>query len=179
METAFDIGLQAYSVHRLLLEDKSEVQKLLEKCSDYMLLVEGRPAGPNSGEEEFQEVPPGRSPNEKLMFGIFNQQNELIGLLDALPRYPDETTWWIGLFLLVPESRSEGIGQRTILSFIEYVRANKGQAIMLGAVEENKLACKFWSRMGFEFVRKTEPRQFGKKTQSVIVMRQILLCQEG
>jgi ribosomal protein S18 acetylase RimI-like enzyme len=42
-------------------------------------------------------------------------------------------------------------------------------------VEENKLAYKFWNRMGFEFVRKIEPRQFGDKTQTVIVMRRMLL----
>jgi ribosomal protein S18 acetylase RimI-like enzyme len=35
---------------------------------------------------------------------------------------------------------------------------------MLGVVEENQAAYEFWQRLGFEFVRQTEPRQFGKKT---------------
>ena len=56
----------------------------------------------------------------------------------------------------------------------EYARAGGGQAIMLGVVEENILAHNFWKRMGFEFVRRTEPRQFGDKTQTVTVMRRVL-----
>jgi len=46
-----------------------------------------------------------------------------------------------------------------------------GAAIMLGVVEENQAAYDFWQRLGFELVRKTEPRPFGRKTQSVSVMR--------
>jgi hypothetical protein len=175
-ETAFDIGTQDYSVHQLLFEDSEAIQELLEKCLDYMLLVEGHPAGPNSGEEEFQDVPSGRSPDDKSVFGIVNQKNDLVGLLDILRWYPDETAWWIGLLLFVPEVCSQGIGQKIIVEgFVEHVRASRVQAIMLGVVEENKLAYKFWSRMGFEFVLKTEPRQFGGKTQTVNVMRRMLL----
>jgi hypothetical protein len=42
---------------------------------------------------------------------------------------------------------------------------------MLGVVEDNLHAYRFWSNNGFEMVRKTEPRLFGKKNQSVFVMR--------
>jgi ribosomal protein S18 acetylase RimI-like enzyme len=42
---------------------------------------------------------------------------------------------------------------------------------MLGVVEENRAAYQFWQKLGFELVRKTEPRLFGRKTQAVYVMR--------
>jgi GNAT superfamily N-acetyltransferase len=174
-ETTFDISIGDHSVRLLSPDDSGAIQELYEKCLDYMLLVDGHPAGSNAGEEEFQDVPPGKSPDDKLLFGFFNQQNDLVGLLDVLRGYPDETTWWIGLLLLAPEVRSQGIGQRIVESFVEYAHANGVQAIMLGVVEENKSAYKFWSRMGFEFVRQTEPRQFGDRTQRVSVMRRALL----
>jgi ribosomal protein S18 acetylase RimI-like enzyme len=174
-ETAFDISIGGNSVRQLSLDDSEAIQELYERCLDYMLLVDGHPAGSNAGEEEFQDVPPGKSPDDKLLFGIFNQQNDLVGLLDVLRGYPDETTWWIGLLLLAPEVRSQGIGQKIVEGFVEYAQANGVQAIMLGVVEENKSAYKFWSRMGFKFVRQTEPRQFGDKTQRVSVMRRVLL----
>ena len=173
-ETAFDIDSQDYSVHRLSLEDSGAIQELYEKCLDYMLLVDGHPASPNSGEEEFQDVPPGKSHDDKFVFGIVNQQNELVGLLDVLRWYPDETTWWIGLLLFAPEVRSQGLGQKVLQGFAEYVRASGAQGIMLGVVDENKLAYKFWSRMGFEFVHMRKPQQFGDKTQTVSVMRRML-----
>jgi len=89
-------------------------------------------------------------------------------------RYPDDATWWIGLLLLAPEARSQGLGEKVLRAFVEVVRAGGGRAIMLGVVEDNQQAYKFWARMGFELVRQTEPRQFGNKTQTVSVMRQSL-----
>ena len=173
-ETAFDIGLQDYSVHQLLLEDIVAIQVLCEKCLDFMLLVDGRPAEPKGVEEDFLSVPPGKSFDDKFVFGIMNQQNEMIGLLDTLRWYPDEKTWWIGLLLFTPETRSQGIGQKVLHGFVEYVRLSGAQAIMLGVVEENTLAYKFWIKMGFEFVRKTEPRKSGNKMQAVSIMRRSL-----
>jgi len=170
-ETAFDIDIQDCSVHQLLPEDSAIIQELWEDCLDYMLLVDGHPAGPHSGEEGFEDVPPGKSPADLFLFGIVNQQGHLVGMLEVLRGYPDEMTWWIGVLLIVPEARSQGIGQTVVQGFMDYVRLNGGQAIMLGVVDENTLAYKFWSRMGFEFVRQTEPRQFGNKTHTVSVMR--------
>ena len=173
-ETVFNIDLPAYSVHQLLPEDSGAIQGIWEKCLDYMLLVDGHPASPNAGEEEFHDLPPGKSADDKFVFGIVNQQNDLIGLLDVVRWYPDETTWWIGLLVLTPEVRSQGIGQKIVQGFAEYVRASGGRMIMLGVVDENRLAYRFWNRMGFELHRKTEPRQFGDKTHTVNVMRQTL-----
>jgi len=175
VETAFDIGLPTYSVRSLSLEDSGAIQELYDKCLDYMLLVDGHPAGPDAGEIEFQDAPPGKSIDDKFMFGIINQQNDLVGLLDTLRDYPDEVTWWIGLLLLVPEVRSQGIGQKVVQGFTEYVRARRGQAIMLGVVEENERAYKFWDRLGFEWIRTTEPRPFGVKTHRVNILRRKLI----
>jgi ribosomal protein S18 acetylase RimI-like enzyme len=173
--TVFDIGPEAYTVRRLSLEDIGGIQRLYEKCLDYMLLVDGRAADPDAVVEEFQFVPPGNSSADKFVFGIANEQNDLVGLLDTLRGYPDERTWWIGELLFVPEIRSQGLGQLVVQGFIEYVQASGGQAIMLGVVYENMRAFRFWNRMGFELVRKTEPRQFGNKTHTVSVMRRTLL----
>jgi ribosomal protein S18 acetylase RimI-like enzyme len=170
-ETAFDLNLPGYSVHRLLIEDLAAVQILCEKCLDFMLLVDGRPADPASVEEDFLSAPAGHSPADKFLFGIVNEQNDLVGYLDTLRGYPAEPTWWIGLLLLVPEARSQRLGQMVVEGFADYVRANGGQDIMLGVVAENKRAYQFWHRMGFEFVRQTEPQQFGNKTQTVSIMR--------
>ncbi len=173
-DTVFDINMQAYSVQRLSLEDIEAVQALCEKCLDYMLLVDGHPADPDGVERDFQEVPPGNLPEDKFVFGIVNQRNDLVGLLDVVHSYPEKKIWWIGLLLLIPDIRSQGIGQKVLEGFANYVRANGGQAIMLGVVEDNARAYQFWSRVGFELVRRTEPRQFGDKFQAVNIMRRNL-----
>jgi ribosomal protein S18 acetylase RimI-like enzyme len=173
-DVAFDINMQTYSVRQLSLEDIEAVQVLCEKCLDYMLLVDGHPSDPGGVKRDFQEVPSGKSPEDKFVFGVVNQQDDLVGILDVIRSYPEHTVWWIGLLLFIPDVRSQGIGQKVLEGFAEYVRANGGQAIMLGVVEENTRAYEFWDRAGFEFVLLTEPRQFGNKTQKVRIMRRDL-----
>jgi ribosomal protein S18 acetylase RimI-like enzyme len=174
IKSAFDIGLQNYSVHRMSLEDIAAIQEVYDKCLDYMLLVDGHAADPNAVEEDFRSVPPGKSNEDKFVFGITDSQKGIIGLLDILRWYPDETTWWIDTLLFIPESRSHSLGEKVVQGFVDYVRASGAQAIMLGVVEENLRAYKFWIKMGFEFVRETEPRQFGNKMQRVKIMRRNL-----
>ncbi len=174
-DPAFDMDMQTYSVHRLLPEDIPLVQSLCGKCLDYMLVVDGHPADPVEVEKEFYFVPSGISPKNKFVFGILDQEHELVGMLDAVCGYPEEGTWWIGLLMFVPEVRSQGIGRNVLEGFAGYVRVHGGQVLMLGVVEENKRAYEFWKRTGFEFVRLTEPRPFGDKTQRVNLLRRVLV----
>ena len=73
-EPAFEIGVENYSIHRLLPEDSGPIQVLFENCLDFMLLVDGRPAGNNAAEETFQDLPPGKSLQDKFVFGIIDQK---------------------------------------------------------------------------------------------------------
>ncbi len=170
----FVFSCQDYSTRRLLLADIEAMQGLYDRCLDFMLLIDGHAADPGGVEEDFLFVPPGNSSEDKFIYGIFDRQGDLIGVLDTLRGYPEEKTWWIALLLFVPEIRSLGLGEKVLEAFAGFVRASGAQAIMLGVVEENPRAYKFWSRMGFEFVQKREPEQFGNKMHSVIVMRRNL-----
>ncbi len=169
-DIAFPIDLLYYSVRFLSPADSSLLQDLYDRCLDFMLLVDGHPAGPNEGEKAFTDVPPGISLANKLMFGIVTQQNELVGVLDVVRDYPEASVWWIGLFLLAPEVRSQGAGQKIIQGFVDFTRNFGVQYVMLGVVEENVRAFQFWSRVGFSLLRETEPQKFGEKTQVVKVM---------
>ncbi len=173
-EEAFQIDHNEYSIHQLLLEDLPAVQAIFEKCLDYMLLIDGHPADPSTVAEEFKSVPAGKAAEDKFVFGIVNCQNLVVGMLDTLRGYPNENSWWIDTLLLIPDVRSQGVGARIVKGFSEYVHAQGGETIMLGVVDENRRAYQFWQRMGFELVRKTEPQQFGHKTQTVSIMRRRL-----
>jgi ribosomal protein S18 acetylase RimI-like enzyme len=173
--TDFDPGLEGVAVQRLTIGEIEAVQKLLDQCLDYMLLVDGHAADLKSTEEDFLFVPDGKSPEDKFVYGIFDPQNALVGLLDTLRGYPDEGTWWIGLLLLVPQVRSQGMGQKVVEALAGYAQTSGAQALMLGVVEDNERAYQFWRKLGFELVRQTEPQQFGEKTQRVNVMRKELL----
>jgi ribosomal protein S18 acetylase RimI-like enzyme len=172
--TDFEPGLEGYTVQRLTIGEIEAVQSLFDQCLDFMLLVDGHAADLQSTEEDFRFVPPGKAPEDKCVYGIYDPQNALVGLLDTLRSYPEEGTWWIGLLLLAPQVRSQRLGRKLVEAFAKYVRVCGGRAIMLGVVEENVRAYQFWSQMGFEFVRQTEPQQFGEKKQKVNIMRRTI-----
>ena len=158
-------------VTRLGPEHSEALQMLFEQCADYVLLVDGESVSPHAAKEIFATAPPGRSLSGKFLYGLWNRQGAMVGVLEGMRDYPDEATWWIGLLLLAPEVRGRGLGRKLIEGFADYVSSEHGMAIMLGVVEENHPAYRFWERQGFKLVRQTEPRQFGKKTQRVYVMR--------
>jgi ribosomal protein S18 acetylase RimI-like enzyme len=112
---------------------------------------------------------------DKFLYGFLDRDDAIIGVLEGLRDYPDDAVWWVGLLLLAPEARGYGVGRKIMEAFSEYVRLEKGTGIMLGVVEENQAAYRFWQGLGFELVRQTEPRLFGRKTQKVNVMRRELI----
>jgi GNAT superfamily N-acetyltransferase len=147
------------------------VQTLCETCADFFWLVDGKAVPREAGLDIFESLPPGRCIEDKFVYGLFNRQGNLEGVLEGLRHYPDEGTWWIGLLMLAPGARQHRLGPKVMQGFIEAVRLAGGTALQLGVVEDNQAGYRFWRRMGFEPLRVTEPRCFGEKSQAVHVLQ--------
>ena len=169
---AFQIDDTEFSVCELHPKHTECLQRLFDQCADFAMLVEGEEVSPHAAQEIFQEVPPGKSLSDKFLYGILDRKGNIVGALEGMRNYPDPTSWWIGLLLLAPNVRGHGLGGKLVRGFSDYVRSQRGASIMLGVVEENQAAHLFWHQLGFDLVRQTEPRRFGKKIQTVRVMRQ-------
>jgi ribosomal protein S18 acetylase RimI-like enzyme len=165
------INIGTYSLRDITTQRSAELQRMLEHCDDFHLLVEGVPTYPYAAEDIFLSVPPGKDPEEKFILGILNAAGDIVGVLEGLPGYPQPDIWWIGLLLLTPETRGKGLGRRVVQRFCERARELGTSAVMLGVVEENQAGLRFWQRLGFSEVSQTEPRPFGNKMHVVHVMR--------
>ncbi len=167
----FHLDDSDYIVCRLQPEHTEPLQRLFDQCADYAMIVDGEGVSPTAAQEIFQSVPVGRSFSDKFLYGLLDRKEDIVGVLEGIRHYPNDTTWWIGLLMLAPEVRGHGLGRKLIQGFSDYMRSEQGTSIMLGVVEENQEAYRFWQQLGFELVRQTEPRPFGKKIQTVYVMR--------
>lgn len=172
---AFELDLPGYEFRTMQATDMPALQRLFEKCADYVWIVDGQEVPPTAAEETFYAGPPGRPTEDKFLLGLFDPQNELVAVLEGFQHYPEAGIWWIGLLMLAPEARGHGYGRRLIDGFVKHVVKQGGTAIMLGVVEENQNAYAFWEKVGFQPVTKTEPRPFGKKRQVVQVMRRAMV----
>ncbi len=168
------LNIPGYHARLLQQGDLGELQLLLEKCLDYMLLVDGHPAGPSAAASLFSDFPSGKTAADLVLIGISTQENRLVGLLHAVTDYPETGACWIGLLLIDPEYRNQGLGKLIVWSFEDWLASRGAQGIMLGVVESNERALKFWQSVGFEVVERRPPEQIGDLTHVVIWMAHAL-----
>jgi len=157
--------------HILNETNTDEIQQLFSACDDFSQLVLGRPSIPADALDLLYKLPPGKDISDKLVLGIRDENNQLIGVLDAVQGYPQDKICFIGLLLLLPQFRGQGMGRRIMDVFADHMEAKGFQTFMLGVVEENQPALQFWQVCGFEIIEKSPPRQFEGKTHCVIRMQ--------
>jgi GNAT superfamily N-acetyltransferase len=88
--------------------------------------------------------------------------------------YPVLNSWWLGLLLLDPEYRNQGLGRRIYQSFEEWASHQGAERIFLGVLEENQKAYRFWCSLGFELVEKQTKSKLGNVKHVVITMKRNL-----
>jgi GNAT superfamily N-acetyltransferase len=164
--------IAGFQARLLTFSDLPALQNLMEQCSDYVELVSGSPPSTNEAEMLVASLPPGKTLDDKYIFGVFNVDGELAGILDAVKDYPGERDWWVGLQLLSPDNRGKGTGGQLYQAFENWALAQGARQIQLGVLETNPRAYLFWERLGFELVEK-RPSRDGSNHQ-VLVMRRLL-----
>lgn len=167
---SFALDRSGYSAKLLKPKDAALLQILYEQCTEFALLIDGQPPSPTAAYDEFKAVPDGKTTQDKYIFGLFDPQNHLIGMIESIRHYPDNQTWWLGLMILSPNHRGQGLGSEFYQTFENWVAVQSVKQVSLSVVEANDLGLHFWKSLGFKVVRKTEPRQFGQKTHAVYVM---------
>jgi len=155
--------------------DLGPLQDLLERSADYIELVTGLPLDPYDAQSLLEDVPEGKSVEDKALIGIYTSQGSLIGVLDAVRDHPKRGDWWLGLLLIDPLCRRKGLGEDIYSAFEKWIVGSGGKDIYLGVVETNKRALKFWQKIGFEIIDKRPPRKFGNLDQVIIVMRRRIM----
>jgi len=71
-------------LRRLQPEHIESLQRFLERCADYAMIVEGEGVSPTAAQELLQSVPSGRSLNDKFLVGLFGQKGDIVGVLEGM-----------------------------------------------------------------------------------------------
>ncbi len=167
-------NLPGYQVRFLQSGDLIALQDLLERCSDYNELVKGEPPGPSDAYSLLHSLPEGKGFEDKFVLGIYTGSDELIGVLDTVRDYPENSSWWLGLLLLDPMYRNKGLGREIYTSYEVWAKHLGAEQIYLGVVEPNEKGYHFWQHVGFETIDKRPAGTDGKRVSAVIVMEKHL-----
>ncbi len=153
----------------LKFADLPVLQAVCESCSDVSTLLSGVPPGKDSAAQIFAETTGRRADgSEGFCVGIFDWQDQMIGVMALRRDDPVVNDWYIGNFMLVPEVRSRGYGAEVVTAFTQYVRDMDCERILLAVMWVNDDGMRFWLDNGFEPLRPVEPTRFGHMMQTGI-----------
>jgi ribosomal protein S18 acetylase RimI-like enzyme len=158
--------MELKSLNRSQLRDVAEIWAAAE---DYGRLENAEEFDAlESAKEFFDALPPGKIPADKHTLGIYDEADQLVGLVDLAKNYPTVDTWFLGLLLLIPSVRGKGFGHCVHQEIVKIVQGKGAQKLRLGVLANNPQALKFWHSLGYETLKQT--KQLGSRENSVYLL---------
>ena len=166
--------LDDYKLIYLTQDEEPQVEALLQRCADYLDLVAGMEPSRELARDLLTALPPGKEREDKMLLGVFAEAGELVGLLDVVRNYPEPAVWFLGLLLLEPAQRGQGLGEKLYGAFERWAQTLGAKEIRLSVAEQNEAAFRFWQRLGFLERERQAPSLFGAKESVFILMNRLL-----
>lgn len=141
----------------LTKDDLLLLQVLLEKCSDYLIFQDEEPVKSSAAQDLFNVRPDGINDKDKVIIGIFNNQKQLVGVFDLIKSYAGPRTLSLGLMLINPSSRGQGIGNKAYRLVEEWAITQEFNKVRLGVLFGNEKGLKFWNSMGYTETGEIKP----------------------
>lgn len=158
-----------YKIESLTSDLLKIVEVLNEKCSDYYILHEGVLPSKKEALEIFGALPPGKNYQDKFVLGIFNDRDELKGIIDIVKNFPVNGEWMLGLLLIEPEERGNGLGKLVHEALVQWGITLGAKSFQIVVIEDNYNGRKFWSDLGYIKIKEATVDRT-KKTHIVNIM---------
>jgi len=98
-----------------------------------------------------------------LKLGVFDPAGKLVGLVDIARDHPTPGTWYLGLLLIDPAARGQGVGAAVVRGVKQKAARHGATRLILSVVAENDRALKFWKAQGSAVTRELSAKRFGRK----------------
>jgi RimJ/RimL family protein N-acetyltransferase len=161
--------INGYKINSLSVDNISIVEKLCEKCSDYYILHDGVLPSKEDIDEIFTVLPPNKNNEDKFVLGIYKFDYELVGIVDIVKDFPSGGEWMLGLMLIEPDERGNGLGGIVHEALIKWAIKLRAKSFRVGVIEDNYKGINFWSALGYK-KNKEVNMNFTKNTHIVNVM---------
>lgn len=162
--------LDGYEIRSLNAEDLPWAQSLFESDPVYFEQAQGAPARPDETATLMTELPPGKNKDDKFVFGVFDKEDELFAVVDAVRGYPEPAIWFLGFIFVAPAYRGKGFGRALLQALMDWARAQGGDRLRLGVVEPNAGARRLYERIGFREIARRERKEANGYRVAVRVM---------
>lgn len=131
-------------------DDEPGLLRLFAESSDFFEAATGAPSGSADVQSLFYSLPDGASFDDKRQFTVRDGER-IIGVIDAVLRYPDVTSCAIGMFLISASHRREGIGTGVAQVLLNELRELGFTTVAASATEGWEPGTAFLRSLGFTF----------------------------
>lgn len=128
--------------------DRAAVADFLAEAADYWRLADGAAPGPQAAEDFFTDCPPGCDPAASHHLGLFHD-GRLSGLAELSFGFPAPGDAYLGLMILAPRLRGQGLGAAFLAHVETLARESHAPSLFLGVIEANPRGRAFWESHGF------------------------------
>lgn len=146
-------------------DDFEAVEAVYREAADYLLLESG--LTPAAAARAFFEERPPAGDEMPFNFGVFGDAGDLVAIGDLAFGYPERGDAYLGLLLLVPAARGQGLGPEIVDEVKRLARARGATRLLLGVLDVNERARVFWERLGFRWAKTQGPQIFGERRHTV------------
>ena len=150
--------------------DFDAVLTMLERCSDFFDLS-GAPITAGSLRQGMAELPPRCTPEQKHYAALWKDGAPWMAL-DLVEGYPRPRTLFVGLFVMDPALRRQGVGRAVMTALLKAARGAGFDRARLACLLSNPAGRAFWKAMGFEDLR--EGKLLGEQPDPVWIMERLL-----
>lgn len=132
-------------------DDINLLQELCEESEDFFVTITDNPPAKDEAKNYLEALPPDKSYDDKFALGVFDKDdNRLIGFLDIIKDYRENSRWCLATLIISPRYRGKGIGSRVLSNLENFVIRQGGNTIILVVQEQNKKGYNFWQLKGFK-----------------------------
>lgn len=128
--------------------DLGRVAAFYARAADYWLLADRVAPDTAKARAFFTDAPPGCDPAASHRLGLFHR-GQLAGVAELSFGFPDPRDAYLGLMILAPRQRGQGLGALFLTHVEDLARAAGAPRILLAVLDENPRGRAFWERNGF------------------------------
>ncbi|HTA21027.1 MAG TPA: GNAT family N-acetyltransferase [Polyangia bacterium] len=153
---------------RLTNADLPRLLQLCRSCSDFYALIEGQPPSDETAAELLGPLEDKYARGTRHVWGV-EKDGALIAVAELLEGYPSSHDWYIGLLLIAPEHRRQGLGTQLCAGLVRWMGERSASVVRLVVHQQNAGARAFWDRQGF-IVEREDLKRSGRLEGPVSIL---------
>ncbi|MFG2792677.1 GNAT family N-acetyltransferase [Streptomyces sp. NPDC048419] len=138
------------TVREMRPEDEAGVGRLFVACEDYFVAATGAPALPADVQSLYYALPESADFEQKRLLAVCRAADDVVGLVDVVDRHPDGGSCSVGVFLVAPEARRQGVGAGVARRLIEEAAGRGMRTVLATCPADWEPGTGFLRSLGFE-----------------------------